>query len=53
MILKSLNFSSAPVDNYKPNDEKRNLSLQKLLTEHAPEQLGLKQDYIQEHQPGH
>ena len=25
----------------------------KMLVLHAPEKLGLKQEYIQEHQPGH
>ena len=39
VILKSLNFSTAPADNYQPNDTKRNFSLKKLLTDHAPEQL--------------
>jgi hypothetical protein len=39
VMLKSINFSLAPKDNYQPNDDKRNYSLKKLLTEHAPEQL--------------
>ena len=39
VVLKSMNFSMAPSDNYQPNDEKRNFSLRKLLAEHAPDQL--------------
>ncbi|MDB5337619.1 MAG: hypothetical protein JWN70_3238 [Planctomycetaceae bacterium] len=39
IILKSLNFSMAPFDNYQPKDEKRNFSLRKLLTDHAPNEL--------------
>lgn len=39
VILKSLNFSTAGRDDYRPNDEKRTLSLKKLLAEHAPDQL--------------
>ncbi len=39
VILKSLNFTTAPADQYQPNDQKRNLPLKKLLAEHAPEQL--------------
>ncbi len=39
VILKSLNFSTAPENNYQPNDEKRNFPLRKLLADHAPEQL--------------
>jgi Protein of unknown function (DUF1592)/Protein of unknown function (DUF1588)/Protein of unknown function (DUF1587)/Protein of unknown function (DUF1585)/Protein of unknown function (DUF1595)/Planctomycete cytochrome C len=39
VILKSMNFTTAPADSYKPNDDKRNLSLRTLLAEYAPEQL--------------
>lgn len=39
VTLKSMNFSTAGRENYQPSDEKRNLSLQKLLTEYAPDQL--------------
>ena len=39
VILKSMNFTTAPRDGYQTNDDKRNTSLKKLLAEHAPEQL--------------
>ncbi|MDB5385467.1 MAG: cytochrome [Planctomycetaceae bacterium] len=39
VIVKSMNFSTAHQSNYQPQDEKRNTSLKKLLTEFAPEQL--------------
>jgi hypothetical protein len=38
VILKDLNFTTANADQYKPNDDKRNLSLSTILKTHAPEQ---------------
>jgi len=38
VILKSMNFTTAK-DDYKPNDEKRNISLRKILSEQSLEQF--------------
>ncbi|QDU96842.1 DUF1592 domain-containing protein [Lignipirellula cremea] len=37
--LRDLNFSSQPPDNYRPQDDRRNLPLVALLEKHAPDQL--------------
>jgi hypothetical protein len=39
VILKSLNFSSAAPDQYKPDDATRNLSLRDLIAKYAPNSL--------------
>ncbi|MBT6154377.1 MAG: DUF1592 domain-containing protein [Planctomycetaceae bacterium] len=38
-IFKDLNLSTSPKQNYRPNDDKNNISLQAILAEHAPDQL--------------
>lgn len=43
VILRNLNFTSANQDNYRPNDEKRNVSLAEIVKEQPPaefEKLG-------------